>query len=141
MPYPIPRLGKLLFSSVAFAFFAIGAKAAPLPENYCGCARFLPHILSSFALYPRDTSLENKHSGIVRHERNGDIVITIPAGSLGRYKVRFFDGNNTLLFEVRQIRESPLIVEKANFVHAGLFRYELYRDNNLIEKSRFRISP
>ncbi|HWB94613.1 MAG TPA: hypothetical protein VG605_22310 [Puia sp.] len=69
------------------------------------------------------------------------MVITVPAGSSGRYKVRFFNRDNVLLFEVRQIRDSPLIIEKVNFVHAGIFQYELYRDNHLIEKNSFRISP
>jgi hypothetical protein len=79
--------------------------------------------------------------GIVRHEQNGDVVILVPSGSAGHYKVRFFDESNALLFEVRQITEAPLIVEKVNFLHAGVFQYELYHDNNLIEKSRFRIRP
>jgi hypothetical protein len=141
MPYPLRQPGKYLFSGVAFAFFAISAKAAAPSQNFGDCALLRPHILSGYALYIRDTSLADELSGIVRHERNGDIVIMTPPGSMGRYKVRFFDQANALLFEVRQIREAPLIVEKYNFVHAGVFHYELYCDNTLIEKNRFRISP
>ena len=141
MPYPLPGPGKRLFSVIVLALLAISAKGNPTPENFGDCARFAPHISSNFALYTRDTSLEQRHSGIVRHERNGDIVIEVPLGSAGRYKVRFFDDANALLFEVRQIRESPLIVEKYNFVHAGVFQYELYRDNSLIERRHFRINP
>jgi hypothetical protein len=77
----------------------------------------------------------------VRHRPNGDVVIAVPLRAAARYKVRFFDGTNALLFEIREIRESPLIVEKVNFVHAGVFRYDLYRDNSLIERQRFRINP
>jgi len=141
MPYPLPRPGKRLFSGVVLALLAIGAKAAVPPKNFGDCARLAPHISTVFALYPRDTSLEQRHSGIVRHERNGDVIIEVPSGSTGRYKVRFFDDTNALLFEVRQIRESPLIVEKYNFVHAGVFQYELYRDNSLVERRHFRINP
>jgi len=82
-----------------------------------------------------------KHSGLVRHEKNGDIVIAIPATAMARYRVRFFDEKEALLFEIRQIRDPLLIVEKYNFGHAGLFRYELYRDSTLVENSHFRISP
>lgn len=141
MPYPLRQPGKYLFSGVAFALLAIGAKAAGPSQNSGDCAPFCPHIFRNYALYTKGTSLAGRHSGIVRHERNGDVVIRVPSGSSGRYKVRFFDEANALLFEVRQIREAPLIVEKYNFVHAGVFRYELYCDNSLIEKSRFRISP
>ena len=141
MPYPFLRPGKRLFSGIVLALLATGAKSAVPPENFGDCALLRPHILSGYALYIRDTSLADELSGIVRHERNGDIVIMTPPGSMGRYKVRFFDQANALLFEVRQIREAPLIVEKYNFVHAGVFHYELYCDNTLIEKNRFRISP
>ena len=141
MPYPFPRPVKRLFSGIVLALLALPAKSTPTPENFGDCARIAPHISPIFALYEPDTSLEQKRSGIVRHERNGNVVISVPTGSQGRYKVRFFDETNALLFEVRQIRESRLIVEKYNFVHAGVFQYELYRDNSLIEKHRFRISP
>ena len=141
MPYPLQRPVKRLFYGLALVVSTIGAKGAVPPENFGDCARFAPHISSVFALYNRDTTLEQRHSGIVRHERNGDIVIAVPSGSTGRYKVRFLDEMNAMLFEVRQISESRLIVEKYNFVHAGIFQYELYRDNELIERRRFRISP
>lgn len=141
MPYPLPRPGKCLFSGILLAVLAIGAKAAILPKNFGGCARFAPHIFLDYALYKGDTSLDQRQSGIVRHRPNGDVVIAVPSGSAGHYKVRFFDESNALLFEVREIGESPLIVEKYNFVHAGVFRYELYRDNRLIERRRFRIKP
>ena len=33
----------------------------------------------------------------------------------------FFDGNNRFLFEIGRLEDSMLIVEKYNFLHAGLF--------------------
>lgn len=141
MQYLIPRVGKLLFSWVAFALLATGANGAIPPKDFGDCARFAPHISSNFALYKGDTSLELRQSGIVRHQRNGNVVIAVPPGSAGQYKVRFFNDRNALLFEIREIVDSPLIVEKYNFVHAGVFRYELYKDNRLIERRRFRINP
>lgn len=141
MSYPLPRAGKRLFSGVALALLAIGVKAAVPPKKIGDCALICPHISPVYALYKRDSSLDEKRTGIVRHEQNGDVVIVVPSGSAGHYKVRFFDESNALLFEVRQITEAPLIVEKVNFLHAGIFQYELYHDNSLIEKSRFRIRP
>jgi hypothetical protein len=141
MPYPLNRPGKRLFSGVAFVLLAIGAKAAVSPKDFGDCALLRPHISTDYALYIRDTSLVDRHSGIVRHDRNGDVVIMVPPGSAGRYKIRFFDEVNALLFEVRQITEAPLIIEKYNFVHTGVFHYELYCGNSLIETSSFRINP
>ncbi len=59
----------------------------------------------------------------------------------GGYKIRFFGVDQALLFEIRQIQDPVLIVEKYNFGHAGMFQYELYRDNSLVERNNFRIDP
>ena len=77
--------------------------------------------------------------GFIRREKNGDLVIAIPNVVSEKYKIRFFDDDNNFLFEVRQIRDPLLIVEKYNFQHTGLFQYELYRENLLIERSTFLI--
>lgn len=142
MSYPLPRPGKHLFSCIATLLLTVGATAAPAaPGFYCLSSPVFRHISPEFTLYARDSSLEPKRSGIVRHQKNGDVVITIPAGASGRYKIRFFSEDNALMFEVREIHDPLLIVEKYNFGHAGLFQYELYRDNSLIERSSFRIIP
>jgi len=78
-------------------------------------------------------------SGYVRRNADGDLVITVPQNTAGRYKIRFFEEHGMLLFEIRQIRDPLLIVEKYNFEHAGQFVYELYRDTVLIERMQFSI--
>ena len=133
------RPRRFLFFLTAILLLTIEAKADPDQENYS--ARIIcPHISPQSALYDLDTSFMRRHLGIVHHEKNGDVVITVPAGDPGHYRIRFFDGSNVLLFEIRQINEPLLIVEKYNFRHAGQFQYELFRDNSLIEKSSFRIN-
>jgi len=120
--------GKTLISGIALLLLVAGrAEANNRLEN---------------ALYiPGDSALTAGHSGVIRHEKNGDVVIALPANALGRYRVRFFDDRNVLLFEIRQIRDPLLIIEKYNFGHAGRFQYELYWDNGLVEKASFQISP
>ena len=126
MSYPITSSGKTLISGIALLLLVtLRAEANNRFEN---------------ALYTRDSALTNGHSGVIRSARNGDIVIALPADAMGRYRVRFFDDKNVLLFEIRQIRDPLLIIEKYNFGHAGRFRYELYRDNGLVEKESFLIS-
>lgn len=139
MSYPMFPPGRHLFVLTAILLLTIEAKADP-DQEYSSARLVCPHISLQSALYDLDTSLLRRHSGIVRHEKNGDVVITVPAGSAGHYKIRFFDQANSLLFEIRQINDPLLIVEKYNFRHAGQFQYELYRDNSLIEKSSFRIN-
>jgi hypothetical protein len=127
MSYPFNRLGRIFLSGIVFLLLAREAQAG----NFAG----------KKTLYSRDTALANRTSGIVRHQKNGDIVITPPADALERYRIRFFDDKQSLLFEVRQIHDPLLIIEKYNFGHAGKFVYELYKDNGLVEKASFQIAP
>jgi len=139
MPYPNPRLEKTSFLSLAILLIAFRGLAISPSQKNSQSTFPLPHNSRSYALYDRDTVQEHEASGYVRRAANGDLVITVPQTASGRYKIRFFDKRNTLLFEIRQIRDPLLIVEKYNFEHAGQFKYELYRDSFLIEKSNFAI--
>jgi hypothetical protein len=139
MPYPNPRLGKISFLPIALLFIAFRGLADSPSQIFFHSLYSLPHNSRSYALYNRDTVAEHAASGYVRRSANGDLVIMVPQTASGRYKIRFFNERNSLLFEIRQIRDPLLIVEKYNFEHAGQFKYELYRDSLLIEKSNFAI--
>ncbi len=139
MPYSISTLGKLLFPPAVLLLSAISAQATPSAKNYFDSPFPAPHNSGSYTLYKRDTIQEHSAPGFVHRAANGDLVITVPPTAAGRYKIRFFDERKTLLFEIRQIRDPLLIVERYNFEHAGQFHYELYRDNSLVEKTNFMI--
>jgi hypothetical protein len=141
MSYPLNRPVKLLFSGITALLLGFCTFAAPGVEKYPPAFSSGPHINPVFAFYKGDTSQGRVQSAIVRHDKNGDVIISIPAGLQGRYRIRFFGEDKGLLFEIRQIQDPVLIVEKYNFGHAGLFQYELYRDKDLVEKSSFRINP
>jgi len=141
MSYPLNRPGKLLFSGITCLLLSFCTFAAPGVEKYPPSFVSGPHISPDFTLYKQDTSQGRAQTAIVRHEKNGDVVISVPPGLQGRYRIRFFSENNGLLFEIREIQDAMLIVEKYNFGHAGLYQYELYRDDSLVEKNSFRINP
>ena len=141
MSYPLNRPAKLLFSGITALLLGFCTFAAPGVEKYPPAFSSGPHIYHVFTFYKWDTSQGRVQSAIVRHDKNGDVIISIPAGLQGRYRIRFFGEDKGLLFEIRQIQDPLLIVEKYNFRHAGLFQYELYRDNSLVEKNSFRINP
>jgi hypothetical protein len=141
MSYPLYRPAKLLFSGITALLLGFCSFAAPGVEKYPRAFSSGPHIYPVFAFYKRDTSQGRMHSDIVGRNKNGDVIISVPAGLQGRYRIRFFGGDKGLLFEIRQIQDPVLIVEKYNFGHAGMFQYELYRDNSLVERNNFRIDP
>jgi hypothetical protein len=69
----------------------------------------------------------------------GNIHVSLPEAGKRHYSVRFFDENNRLLFELREIKDPVLILDKTNFQHAGWFRFELYDGDLLKEKNKLFI--
>jgi hypothetical protein len=139
MSYPSSSLRRAALLSIAILLMAVHGKAARPGQIFFYSTPVVPHNSRSYALYNRDTVQEHPASGYVRRAANGDLIITVPSTAFGQYKIRFFDERNALLFEIRQIKDPLLIVERYNFEHAGQFQYELYRDAILVEKNRFTI--
>lgn len=68
---------------------------------------------------------------------DGYINIYLPKVEEKKYQVKFFEENGNPLFEIAHVRESPLILDKSTFIHAGWFNFELYDDGKLKEKNKF----
>ena len=75
-------------------------------------------------------------SAYVFLNKDGYINVALPMVAEKKYRLKFFEENGSLLFEINQMHESPLTLDKANFVHAGWFLFELYEDDRLKEKNR-----
>ena len=67
--------------------------------------------------------------------RDGNVHLNLPDAETKKYSVKFFDESNNFLFEIKNLKESSLIVDKTNFYHAGWFNFELYLDEKLKEKT------
>ncbi|MGC4036513.1 MAG: hypothetical protein QM764_11165 [Chitinophagaceae bacterium] len=72
--------------------------------------------------------------------KDGNVRIVLPEGDDKKYSIKFFDEENSFVFEIKEIRQTPVLLDKANFYHAGWFKFELYEDGKLIEKNKFRIT-
>jgi hypothetical protein len=81
-----------------------------------------------------------KPSQFVFTEKEGNVTIALPLASQKKYSIRFFEDDNSALFEIKHVKQAHLILDKSNFHHAGWFRFELYEDETLKEKHRFFIS-
>ncbi|WP_315816367.1 hypothetical protein [Paraflavitalea speifideaquila] len=80
-----------------------------------------------------------KPSKYVYSDNSGNAVIMLPDVKTGNYAVKFYEDDKTFLFEVKQIKEPFLVVDKTNFMHAGWFRFELYEDGKVKETHKFYI--
>jgi hypothetical protein len=72
-------------------------------------------------------------------EKDGNVAITLPEAGAKKYSVKFFDEEENALFEIKEVKESSVILDKTNFLRSGWFRFELYEDGKLKEKHRFFI--
>ena len=80
-----------------------------------------------------------KPSPYVFTEKEGNVMIALPEALTKRYSIKFYEEDNTELFEITQVKEPFLTLDKANFLHAGWFRFELFEDGKLKERHRFYI--
>ncbi len=72
--------------------------------------------------------------------RDGYVRINLPdEEKTKKYSIKFFEDDGTFLFELKDIKERDFKIDKANFYHAGWFRFELYEDGKLLEKHKFNL--
>ena len=72
--------------------------------------------------------------------KDGNVTISLPNVTEKKYHVKFFEEDSTPLFELKEVKDSPLTIDKTNFIHGGWFRFELYENGQLKEKHKFYIS-
>lgn len=80
-----------------------------------------------------------KPSRYVYTEKDGNIAISLPDAGSKHFSIKFFDEKNKALFEIPRVKEASLILDKANFLRAGWYHFELYEEGKLKEKNKFFI--
>lgn len=65
------------------------------------------------------------------------IILTDDPGK--KYNIKFFTSEDELLFELKDVKERNFRIDKTNFYHAGWFKFELYENEELVEKNKFYI--
>jgi hypothetical protein len=85
---------------------------------------------------PYNPSNYYKASLYVVNNPEGFIEIKLPDAGIKNYKIIFFDTDGKKLFSINKITETDLVIDKANFQHAGWFNFELFEDGNLKERNK-----
>jgi hypothetical protein len=80
-----------------------------------------------------------KISNYVFTAKDGNINISLPDATIKKYSVKFLELDSSPVFDIKEIKDVLLIVDKTNFIHSGWFRFELFEDGKLKEKNRFFI--
>lgn len=71
--------------------------------------------------------------------RDNNVVISLPAAKTKKYSIKFYEDDGSFLFEIEKVPSPYLIVDKVNFGHSGLFRFELSSDGKVLERHKFYI--
>ena len=69
--------------------------------------------------------------------KDGYVRINLPDDEDKKYNIKFFEENDSFLFELKDIKERTFKIDKTNFYHAGWFKFELFENGKLIEKHKF----
>jgi len=72
--------------------------------------------------------------------KDGYLFVNLPDADKKKYHIKFYEEDDTFLFELKNIRETALTLDKTNFLHSGWFKFELYNDEKLVEKNRFYLA-
>ena len=78
-------------------------------------------------------------SKLVYTGRDNNVIIALPDAEKKKYSIKFFEEDGSLIFELKKITESYLTLDKVNFLHAGLFNFEVYSDGVLMERHKVYI--
>jgi len=85
---------------------------------------------------PVNYNIASKYVVVNQH---GYPEIKLPDAATKKYKLIFFDENHNQLFIINKITDTDLVLDKTNFLHAGVFYFELYNGDKLVEKNRIQI--
>ncbi len=80
-------------------------------------------------------------SALIFTNKEGNLIVALPDAGKRKYSLKVFTEERMLLFDMKQISEAQLLVDRSNFFHSGWFRYELYEGEKLKEQNRFYIPP
>lgn len=78
-------------------------------------------------------------SGFIFTNNEGNLVIALPDVHKKKFSLHVQTKEGIPVFEMKNIKEPLLQIDKSNFYKSGWFKYELYEAGRLREKNRFFI--
>lgn len=76
-------------------------------------------------------------SSYVYTQKDGYVFINLPDADREKYHLKFYEDDGSFIFEIKDIRGTGVTLDKANFYHGGWFRFELFKNDKLLEKHKF----
>lgn len=86
-----------------------------------------------------EKSEDNYPSRWIYTAKDDNVVVHLPEADKRKYSVKFFDNLERMIFELDNLKEEYLIIEKVNFLRSGWYRFELFDAGKMVEKNNFFI--
>lgn len=80
-------------------------------------------------------------STLIYSNKDGDLIIALPEAGQKKYLLKVYRENGMLIFTMKDIKETQLLVDRSNFYHSGWFTYDLHEGDKVKEKNKFFIPP
>lgn len=71
--------------------------------------------------------------------KDNNVIIALRDAEKKNYSIRFFEDDGTFLFEIHKVTKPYLILDKVNFAHSGLFKFELFNNREIVERHKLYI--
>ncbi|RYY56249.1 MAG: hypothetical protein EOO09_07270 [Chitinophagaceae bacterium] len=108
-----------------------------------GSTRFTPGMIRNDSIAgPAISNNRPKAELFVASKRvftfpDGYVKIVLPDKEGKKYRIRFLTMDDKLLFEIKEPKEREFKIDKTSFYRSGWYRFELFEDEELLEKHRF----
>ncbi len=78
-----------------------------------------------------------KPSKFVFTAKDGNIIVNVPGAPQRHYSLKFFDDKSVFLFDITEVKEPVVTLDKVNFLKSGWYRFELFEEGKIKEKHKF----
>jgi hypothetical protein len=80
-------------------------------------------------------------SGLIFTNAEGNLIIVLPDPEKKNFSLFVYQEDGEIVFRMKNIKESKLLIDKSNFISSGWFKYELFEGQKSREKNKFFIPP
>ncbi len=140
---PYTKMFYRLFIAFDSGVYMFTPSQRPVVDNHFDMARAIQKVKDDN--YVKDPANPKKDLPVYPSRRiytnkDNTVVINIPEYENDTYSVKFFDDEYKAIYTVSRITDGYLTIERGNFKRSGWFFFELYKNEELLEKNRFYIA-
>lgn len=131
---------KKALKSDSLILYKIDSVFKANPEKVMKIIRYIDQVVKPIQKIENTTkeAIFNP-SGFIFTNSEGNLVVALPDIQKKKFSIHVYTIESTPVFEMKNIKEPLLLIDKSNFYKSGWFIYELYEAGKLREKNRFYI--